>query len=448
MMDLRTASEYVGYSYWTLRDLVLNGHVPAVRIPSPRANDGRALRRTLIDARDLDTLIEEWKEVNNADTLPSAVRRITVKRSERRNLNGNDLQRGAVWWIKYYRNGQPMRESTRSAMEGDAKSLLKKREGDIESGLPVSPKLSRIRFDEAADDLETEYEVNGRRSADELERRIRLHLVPHFSGRRLVAITTADVNAFILKRQRDVIVTSEGDDRKERRFSNGEINRELTTLKRIFNLARQNGKLMHVPHIPMLKEGNTRTGFFEREQVDQLVRHLPPAVRPVVQFAYITGWRVPSEVLPLQWRHVDFEARVVRLDPYTTKNDDGRLPLHGCAPSAPGCPEGRARCASGRGRALPMGLPPHGQEGKRQTDPSVHQSVEKGVRRCGMSRPNSTRPSTNSRAQPRSRRHSRTGGDADTGHKTRSVFERYNIVSEGDLVDAAKNWTPPIRRSA
>jgi excisionase family DNA binding protein len=48
-MDLRTAAEYLGCSYWTLRDLVLNGHIPAVRIPSPRARDGRVMRRILID---------------------------------------------------------------------------------------------------------------------------------------------------------------------------------------------------------------------------------------------------------------------------------------------------------------------------------------------------------------------------------------------------------------
>jgi hypothetical protein len=81
--------------------------------------------------------------------------------------------------------------------------------------------------------------VNGRRSADELERRIRLHLLPYFGGRRLAAITTADVNAFILQCQKDVMIVGEGDECEERRYSNGEINRELTTLKRILNLARQ-----------------------------------------------------------------------------------------------------------------------------------------------------------------------------------------------------------------
>ena len=113
---------------------------------------------------------------------------------------GTLYKRGAVWWIKYYQNGVGMRESSHSTKESKAKKLLKLREGDIEHGLPVNPKLNRIRFDEAADDLETEYAVNGRRSADELERRIRLHLTPHFGGRRLVTITTPDINTFILKR--------------------------------------------------------------------------------------------------------------------------------------------------------------------------------------------------------------------------------------------------------
>jgi hypothetical protein len=72
LMDLRTAAAYLGCSYWTLCDLVVSGHVPAVRIPSPRAKDGRAMRRILIDTRDLDTLIERWKEVNDPDanTIP------------------------------------------------------------------------------------------------------------------------------------------------------------------------------------------------------------------------------------------------------------------------------------------------------------------------------------------------------------------------------------------
>ena len=38
-------------------------------------------------------------------------------------------KRGAVWWIKYYWNGRGMRESSHSTKEGDARRLLKLREG-------------------------------------------------------------------------------------------------------------------------------------------------------------------------------------------------------------------------------------------------------------------------------------------------------------------------------
>jgi integrase len=85
-------------------------------------------------------------------------------------------------------------------------------------------------------------------------------------------------------------------------ISNAEINRELTILKRMFSLAMQAGKLLHKPHIPLLRENNTRTGFFEPDQFASVLSQLPAALRPVIEFAYITGCRITSEVLALEWR--------------------------------------------------------------------------------------------------------------------------------------------------
>jgi integrase len=49
------------------------------------------------------------------------------------------------------------------------------------------------------------------------------------------------------------------------------------------------------------------------------------ALANVVRFAFATGWRTTSEVLPLEWRHVDWAGRCVRLDAHTTKNDERRV---------------------------------------------------------------------------------------------------------------------------
>jgi integrase len=348
---------------------------------------------------------------------------------------GMTYQRGVVWWVKYYRNGRPIRESSGSSKESDAINLLKIREGDIAHGLPVNPKLNRIRFDEAAEDLKTEYAVNGRRSADELERRIRLHLLPCFGGRRLAMISTADVNAFILKRQKDVMVVGE----TERKYSNGEINRELTTLKRILNLARQNGKLMHVPYVPMLKERNVRTGFFEREQFGRLLAHLPAAIRPAVQFGYITGWRIPSEILRLQWRHVDFEARVVRLDPHTTKNDEGRtFPFTDALEQVLEAQKAEHDHLKAKDVICPWVFNRSNRKVKGKRITTFVKAFRAACTKAGCP---GRIPHDLRRTAVRNLVHAGVPERVAmqmTGHKTRSVFERYNIVSECDLVEAAR----------
>src|SRR5262249_28252275 len=106
--------------------------------------------------------------------------------------------------------------------------------------------------------------------------------------------------------------------------ANATVNRELAALKRMYSLGQMSKKIKHRPYIPMLREDNARQGFFEEHQYRAVRAHLPAHLRPVVDFAYITGWRIRSEILPLAWSRVDFKAGVVRLDVNTTKSGEGR----------------------------------------------------------------------------------------------------------------------------
>ncbi len=230
---------------------------------------------------------------------------------------GSLKRRGDIWWIRYYRHGRRHEESTRDdTHDGSSKqlalNLLKSREGDVAKGIPISAKIGQLRFEDAAADVVTDYRTNGKKSLPDVERRITKHLKPYFGGRRMATITTADVRAFIDRRQ-------------QAGASNGEINWELAILKRAFTLALQGGRLLHKPYVPMLKAGDARAGFFEREAFDTMRAHLPAPLQAVATFAYCTGWRVPSEVLTLEWRQVDRKAGTVRLDAGKTKNGEPRV---------------------------------------------------------------------------------------------------------------------------
>ena len=225
---------------------------------------------------------------------------------------GHLYRRNQTWWMKYYKDGRAFYESSRTANHKKAEGILMQREGAIAAGENVSPAHARFKFDDALADYLTDQEVNDRVGLAKFKRRLELHLVPYFRGRRMTGIETADVRSYTLKRKREGA-------------SNATINRELQALRRMFTLAVRAGKLLRKPHIPLLAEDNVRTGFLEEADIAMILPLLPRDLAHVVECAWITSWRVASEVLTMQWRQIDFDGGEVRLDPGTTKNKQGRV---------------------------------------------------------------------------------------------------------------------------
>jgi len=328
-------------------------------------------------------------------------------------------RRGRIWWIKYYRNGKAFRESSKSERVSDAKRLLRRREGATGNGESWNPKTERVRFEEVADDFLNEYRANNRKSFIWAKRRIDQHLMQFFGGFRVAHITTDHVRAYTAKRQ-------------EEGASNGSINRELAALKRMVNLAARMTppKIARVPYIPMLKENNVRKGFFEHKEYLSLRRELPKYLKPVLTFGYFTGAR-ESEILRLNWYQVDLDAHTVHLEPGSTKNDQPRtIPLTGELLETlrtqkairdkqfPDCEYVFCRAGKRIGnfqRAWKSACTRAGITGKLFHD--LRRSAVRNMVRAGVPE---------------------RVAMAISGHKTRSVFDRYNIVAERDLHDAAR----------
>jgi integrase len=348
---------------------------------------------------------------------------------------GTIYQRGRIWWLTWHVNGRRFSETSRSTRKDDARTLLKLREGDNAKGIPVTPRVGKYRYDEAVTDLLNHHKANrptAERQHKKLKRRIEQHLTPFFGGRKMVALTAADVRAYVARRL-------------DQKAANGTINRELTILKRMFSLAMKAEILFRKPAIELLREDNVRTGFFEPDQYHAVVKRLSPVLADVVTFAYVTGWRVASEVLPLEWRQFDIHAGTVRLDPGTTKNHEGRvislnadlkLMLERRAKERDALKAKgvivpwvfwRMVATKGRGsKKAPKRVKAFGKAWATAcTNAGCPGRILHDLRRTAVR--NMVRRGVPERVAMQI-----------TGHKTRSVFERYNIVSEGDLQAAAR----------
>jgi len=218
-----------------------------------------------------------------------------------------------------------------------------------------------------------------------------------------------------------------------------------------------------VPYIPMLKESAPRSGFFEPAEYDALYRALPDYLRLPLALGFFTGMR-KAEVLGLKWEQVNFLDGCIRLNAGETKSGEGRtipvvpqlrtLLIEQRRRAQPDCPyvcfrldrKGHAiqigsfrkvwenRCVKiGLGTVEPAmsttGEPlyaiPRGPRSKPKAKMVYVGKLFHDLRRSAVR--NLVRSGTSEKVAMKI-----------SGHATRSVFDRYNIVSQDDIADAGR----------
>ena len=214
------------------------------------------------------------------------------------------------------------------------------------------------------------------------------------------------------------------------------INRSFACLRRMFKLAYEERKIQSLPVIRLLKEPPARRGFLELPKFEELLAQFPPNLKPYITFLYSCGGR-SGEAELIEWSQVDLERKLIRIEDDQTKDKEAReiplpqrlvLMLERIEPK-----QGRvfdttnirkewtkACAALGLGRIIAVEGRPYDLRYEGLTLHDFRRSAIRNLVTLAGVREKVAMEIT--------------------GHKTRSVFDRYHIVDTQDVSNAMQQW--------
>lgn len=316
--------------------------------------------------------------------------------------SGSLFKRGRIWWMQWYDAGQKHIKSTGCEDRKGAMAALQRATATV-------GRQGRIRtVGEAIGLLYRDYERRNLRSYSMTRQRIEANVLPWWGKVAVSKISATTTDDYAAARAQEGAKAST-------------INREIALVRRALTLAHQAGKISAVPFFRALPEPPARTGFVEPEQYVALRDAMPEHLRCLFIVAYHCGCRL-GELLQLRWEQVDMEAGFIRLEEGQTKTKRARtLPIYGEMREAlEAQPQGRYVFTrqgrpirdireAWRAATAAAGLP-----GLLFHD--LRRTAVRNLERSGINR---------------------AVAMSITGHTTESVYRRYDIVSERDLMEAA-----------
>ena len=252
------------------------------------------------------------------------------------------------------------------------------------------------------------------------------HLAAFFGrNARAAALTTYQIRQYQLARRAAGAAT-------------GTINRETSALHRMGTLAVHWGWLDTVPGFPdRLRENPPRQGFFEHPEYLAVRAHLPAPWQDILDVAYYSGWR-KNEILGLTWEEIDMAGGVIRLSPARSKTLAGRI-----LPISQPIAEALARRRARRDPTSPLvfhrdGIPVRRWRTAWRTACQAAGVPTRFLHDCRRTAArNLIRASVPERVAMLL-----------TGHKSRAIFDRYNIIHEQELLDAGDQLVAYLAQQA